>query len=150
MKGRKEGAFGKSRGSGQNTLKNANDMGAEATLMLTGEWRKQFPRYHFPWKAVRRDTLVSQNGFAVTATGPPDRTHMKEIQRSEAWSCKTPLGRGKAFCTAAQTCPPNKRCRKKPKAGKDRLKVCAKGVHAFKLAPKLQFVHPKLSPQLFS
>lgn len=37
--GRKEGAFGESTGTGQIILKDAKDMGAEATLMLTGECR---------------------------------------------------------------------------------------------------------------
>lgn len=56
------------------------------------------------------------------------------------------LGKGKAFCTAAETCPPDKSCGKKPNAGRDRLKACVKGLHAFQLAPKLPFAHPKLSP----
>lgn len=45
----------------------------------------------------------------------------------------------------------HKSCRKKSNsAGKDGLKVCVKGLHAFKLAPKFSFAHPKLPPQLSS
>ena len=54
--GRKEGAFGESVGTGQNTLKDGNDMVAEATLMLTGEWRAA-PMLPFPLESCATQHL---------------------------------------------------------------------------------------------
>jgi len=75
---------------------------------------------------------------------------VKEIQHTESPALQNTPGEGETFCTAAEICPANKSCRKKPNAGRDGLKACMKGLHAFKLAPQLSFAHPKLPPQLSS
>lgn len=78
-----------------------------------------------------------------------DTIRVNEIHYIEARTLQnTPVER-EALCTAAEICRPNHSCRKKPNAGKDRLKACVKGLYAFKLAPKLPFAHAKLSSQLF-
>lgn len=60
--GRKEGAFGENRGTGQSMLKAANDTRAEATLMLTGKGRrKQLPRIVPAWEVVPRGTTTGRH-----------------------------------------------------------------------------------------
>lgn len=61
---------------------------------------------------------------------------------------KMPLKMGRTSCTATEMCPQSKNCMKKSSTGREEVKVCMKGLHGFKLAPKHSFASPKLPPQL--
>lgn len=128
-------------------------------------------------KYIKRRHMVSLAGTTLVLTGKESRSHaaispgklhcvrpgflrglcscrrttggfLDSIYVTIHRASKMPLKMGRTSCTATEMCPQSKNCMKKSSAGREEVKVCMKGLHGFKLAPKHSFASPKLPPQL--